>query len=169
MKKKTSLWRCFTTVSISPLIMVQFEKFKNSLVSGNKPVPQDGLYPSFAQPKAFSSVSGGRALFGTLDRQTAILITSHCAPSGWWLHITYMTNCHVHHLISTKLHCAPAKWMLVQNYIVNVDLYVPCEPPKCYTLCPDPCAPPEYVHCEPMYGAPQSGQSDHCLSLWPTK
>ncbi len=59
-----------------------------------------------------------------------------------------MTNHHVHHLISTKLHFAPPKCMSAQNYIVNLDMYVHCEPPSDYILCPSPCVPPEYVHCD---------------------
>ncbi len=46
--------------SISPLVMVRFEKFKNSLVAGNKPVLQGGLDPLSACPQAYLSASGGR-------------------------------------------------------------------------------------------------------------
>ncbi len=50
-------------MAISPLIMVRFKKFKNSLVAGSKPVLQDGLDPLFARPHAFLSVSDGRTAF----------------------------------------------------------------------------------------------------------
>ncbi len=43
--------------------MVRFEKFKNSLVAGNKPVLQDGLGPLSVRPQAFLSASGGRTDF----------------------------------------------------------------------------------------------------------
>ncbi len=69
MKKwKTWFWHCFTKVAISPLIMVRFEKFKNWLVAGNKPILQDGLNLLFAHPYPFYlSPTGGRALFQTLS------------------------------------------------------------------------------------------------------
>ncbi len=55
-------------MAISPLIMVRFEKFKNSLVAGNKHVMQNGLDLLFARPNPlYPSRTGGRALFGTLS------------------------------------------------------------------------------------------------------
>ena len=57
----------------------------------------------------------------------------------------YMTNCHVHHLISTL---CTAKVYVGTELHVNLDLYVCCEPSNDYTLCPCPCAPPEYVSSE---------------------
>ena len=42
------------------LVLVRFEKFKNSLVAENQIVLPDGLDPLFARPNAFLSVSDGR-------------------------------------------------------------------------------------------------------------
>ena len=47
-------------MTISPLIMVQFEKFKNWHTQESKPVLQGGLDPIFVRPHVLLSVSGGR-------------------------------------------------------------------------------------------------------------
>ena len=43
-------------------------------------------------------------VWGLVKSQRTARLTSHCAPSRWWL-IKYMTKCHhLHHLISTRLY-----------------------------------------------------------------
>ncbi len=60
---KTRFLQFLTKMAKSPLIILRIEKFKNSLVAGNKPVLQDGLDPLLVHPQAFLWVSDGRMGF----------------------------------------------------------------------------------------------------------
>ena len=67
--------------------------------------PKYGLHVKFLVLTSNGSV--GRVL-------TARLTTPYCVPPRW-KKITFMQNCLVHHLVSTRLHCAPPKCMPIQN------------------------------------------------------
>ena len=110
-------------MATSPLIMVRFEKLKNSLVAGNKPVLQDGRAPLSARPQAYLSASGGRtgSIWNTEPRPFLRIIYPYMTGGN---HKVY-TRTHPYNILRT---CPTATF----NYVA-LNLHVMCCTSKRHT------------------------------------